>query len=988
MLRESLSVQYTLRFLTAALFIALAPIAQAQHGPQLRLQADAHMAQIRSMQFSADGKRLVSAGADKDIRVWNLESGRTERVLRGQVSDGDEGEVNAIALSSDGRTLAVGGLMSRTCPGAGCGDIRLFNIETGELIGVLEGHRRVITGLAFAPDGTRLASASTDRTVRFWDVPGRRETSRVDYPEARGRFTNISFLPDGDHLVAVSDTANVHVVSAGQARVVSTLVAPKGERQHVISVSSDGQLVASAGDGGTVTVWRWPDAALDRVLEGDGAAVWALSFGRGATSRLLVSSGQQHPYKSRVFNLDTDRPPLEVQAHDNTVSASTFSPDGGTIATTGGEDHAIRLWSPLAPDKPRTLGGVGRSVYAVGFATEAAAPGRQYLAWGQVNPCPMAASCPETLGTVEHAIRFPSADGVTPLGVPELWPPLTGAERDERKFDLRRAVFTSPEGTLGREQIDAKTIYHPRLVLSGKERRTITTRDRGQHSDQLAYSFDPTGRWIASGGRHGMLDILGADGTSRARLEGHSSDVNAVAFDPSGRLVASGSSDQTVKLWNAETGEHVATLLYLTDGRWIIWTPQGYYAASPEGEKIIGWQFNRGPNKAADFLSAYELRREFYNPALVGQAITLASATEAVSRMQPKGLRLPELGDALPPNLWLVSSSDEIEAKGGRTTVQYVIEERSENPLAGIDVTVDSRKVDAKVERSGGTIQLDIPLHEGVNHVRVLVRGNIGVREERLLVRHNGKGELDKRGKLYVVAIGVGAYPEFKGSDLSYTVADARDFMATIIDMLGPSHTQGVVSRLLVNGAGGKLEPTRENIEDALALFRQSTDKDTVVLFMAGHGVNDPGTRNYSFLPMDASFEAGRLRPSRLVPWPLIESAINVKGLRLLFVDTCRSQSAYNERLINDAGASDVVVYSASGSDHEALEDASIAHGYFTYALIEGLRGKAARADGAIYASSLYEFISYEVRELTAAKQSPQFYMSPQTRNPILARRN
>ena len=289
---------------------------------------------------------------------------------------------------------------------------------------------------------------------------------------------------------------------------------------------------------------------------------------------------------------------------------------------------------------------------------------------------------------------------------------------------------------------------------------------------------------------------------------------------------------------------------------------------------------------------------------------------------------------------------------------------------------------------AGGDITLDVPLHEGVNHVRIVVRGKVGTREEMLLLRHAGRGELDRRGRLFVVAIGVSRYPKLDGLDLTYTVADAREFLATIKDKLGPDHDGGVIERLLVSGAGGVDEPTRDNVIDALSLFRQAGERDTVVLFVAGHGWNHPGTRNYVFLPSDAEFEGEQLRPSRLVPWTDIESAISTKGLRLLFVDTCRSQSSYNERLLNDGSARDIVVYSASGSEHEALEDASIKHGYFTYALVEGLKGKAALEDGAIYATTLYDYVFHDVRKRSNFVQEPQFYKSAQTRNLVLARRH
>src|SRR5437899_1702202 len=83
----------------------------ADDAPQLMLDTGGHMALLRDLAFTPDGKQLISAGDDKVIRVWDWQAGKIIRTIRGQVGPGTEGSIYAMALSPDGRWLAAGGFM-------------------------------------------------------------------------------------------------------------------------------------------------------------------------------------------------------------------------------------------------------------------------------------------------------------------------------------------------------------------------------------------------------------------------------------------------------------------------------------------------------------------------------------------------------------------------------------------------------------------------------------------------------------------------------------------------------------------------------------------------------------------------------------------------------------------------------------------------------------------------------------------------------------
>ena len=161
------------------------------------------------------------------------------------------------------------------------------------------------------------------------------------------------------------------------------------------------------------------------------------------------------------------------------------------------------------------------------------------------------------------------------------------------------------------------------------------------------------------------------------------------------------------------------------------------------------------------------------------------------------------------------------------------------------------------------------------------------------------------------------------------------------------------------------------------------------LLFLAGHGVNDGP--DYLFLPTDAKTEGGGWDQSTVVNWEALQGAIETsKGRRIMLVDTCHSGNAYNQRLGNAAYHANIVAYTAARFDQEAMEDPSLGHGLFTYAVVEGLEGKAMVAPrGEISTQSLAGYIVERVGAMAKAlkgEQVPQYFKGRDALDFVLAR--
>ena len=179
-----------------------------------------------------------------------------------------------------------------------------------------------------------------------------------------------------------------------------------------------------------------------------------------------------------------------------------------------------------------------------------------------------------------------------------------------------------------------------------------------------------------------------------------------------------------------------------------------------------------------------------------------------------------------------------------------------------------------------------MPLAKGRNEVRITLDQRHRRQGRDPDADHEGEGDLDKRGTLYILAIGVDEYPglgntcgrRHAAATCKYSGADARRLAEAVEKRLGPGHSQ-VVKRVLVNGGDAKDAPTASNILDAIDLLKQAKETDTVVLFIAGHGYNDGP--DYRFLPTDAEWIGGALRGSTVVPWQILQEAVEAaKGRR------------------------------------------------------------------------------------------------------------
>lgn len=546
-----------------------------------------HSQAVADVAYAPDGSMLASAGADNNVILWDVASGREFRTLPRAITPGaisvafapqggvlalgrldgtielwdvknwheiralrTSGAVFSVAFSPDGHTLAAK---------ASDGTIRLWNWTTGDGLGVLARIDGFLNNnVVFSPNGALLAARGADFLLRVWDVASLREVRRF-----RGRSVGrIAFSPDGGTLVSGTSGDAIGFWNVATGRSSGSL--RDGSAQlSAVAVSPNGHFLASNGLDNTVRIFGANGQQIG-ILQGQtppGGVVWAYNISFSPDSGTLAICLEDGSIRLWDTAAGKERMPLASRAVG--AQRAVFSPDGRTFASAS-FDHTVKLWDAATGHALRTFAGLGDWVPSVAFS-----PDGRWLAAG-------------------------SNDSTA-----KLWDVASGATLQTFSHQgIVNSLAFSPDGRILATGSGDHTIklWDP---TTGALLRTLT----GHTQWVNALAFSPDGHVLASGSG---TKVPPADnsirlwdvGSGRALrvLNGHAAWVTGLAFSPDGTQLASSSEDRTIKLWDPSTGSEVKTVGTFQDrATGVAFSPDGHtLGASAQDNSVKLWDMTSG----------------------------------------------------------------------------------------------------------------------------------------------------------------------------------------------------------------------------------------------------------------------------------------------------------------------------------------------------------------------------------------------------------
>jgi WD40 repeat protein len=404
-----------------------------------------HSAPITDVVFANDG-RVITSSVDSSAIVWDPATGTLLSTLLGQ----HQQKVLAVAVSPDGSQIATASADNT---------VRLWNAPLGSTPRLLGGHGDSVTSAFFSPNGKFLLTGSADGTARLWDTQVSKLASIGSHA---GSVSVVAYSPDGSSSLSGSADGTAKLWRKGV--LVHTF--PQGGKVTAAAFGEGGRVVLTAGDDGTAKVWRASDGALLATID-----------------------------------------------HGAPIRAASFSLDGGSIVTAG-DDGKVRLWTDAG--KPVWTASQGSPVNEVAVGSSG------LVAAGSSN------------GAV-HLWRTANGTGAGTL---------TG-----HTGPITSLAFNRDGGLLISGSLD-----HTARIWNTQTKKLVHALV-GHTLGVTSVSFSPDGKLALTASGDGDSRIWSvATGETVHRLKFHVSTVSQAAFSPDGRWVVT-AGPTTVAIWQVRTGD-------------------------------------------------------------------------------------------------------------------------------------------------------------------------------------------------------------------------------------------------------------------------------------------------------------------------------------------------------------------------------------------------------------------------------------------------
>ncbi|PWT91217.1 MAG: hypothetical protein C5B55_08505, partial [Blastocatellia bacterium] len=1002
-----------------------------QTGQQLMVLRG-HELPVAAIAFSNDGHSLTSVSGDV-IKVWDVSAGTEFRSQKTQYGQSGMEKFSSFSV------FGGGGKEQKQQ------QQRIRNLKESA------------SKIAVSSNGQIAAVGQPDKAVKLYDAQSGREVRELSFkatPEAEN--SSLAFSADA-RLVAfakTADTVTVQETSTGR-ELFSVNTGPSKSPQRV-QFSSDGRFMITASDnasGATLKLWDAATGQLIRDLRTNGDQLLAprvLSFNRDTSQIAVVTRGSK---VIRIFESSTgkelttlqtgttvDVTPAERAAFIKTIDSKTMATLQKRDITTPEEIiDAVDAMAAFASEKP--LAGS-----AVSFSTDGRFLISNHMLLKNLKSevwditAGMLVSDNNNASLVNRGKPFFSPDGrfraapfLPPVGfrrpsAGEMMLPMSKAFKDvyKQKIDLfdgnsdkrLRELEGGNASEMGIVPASGFSFDSKLIAMTGFEKKArsllIYETETGRKVNSFELNEDDQSGAVTtlclSADEHLLaavyttkIDVLEVSSGRVIRTLPHAGRIVSLSFSPDGRFLVALGENNEMYLWDASSGEKLATLVNLGSALksrgndWLVVTPDGLFDGSPAAWKQMLWEFG---DNTFDVTPAETFFNEFYYPGLLA---------ELMRGKKPRAPKNIAQLDRRQPELKIVTQSGANTSEQKLTLKIEVTEKPSDTAHASGSGARDVRlfrngslvkvwRGDVLKGQTSTTLEANVTIVAGENQFTAYAFNHDNVKSKDATLSLVGATSLKRDGTAYVLSIGVNAYSN-EQFNLTYAVADASAFGEEIqraqqqiatykhIEVASLLDAQATKANILLalKILAGTVEAPPTDAPAALQKLKATQPEDALFIYFAGHGTAQ--NQRFYLLPRDLGYTGQRNALDLAGLQLILDHGISdedleraVEGLDadklLMIIDACNSGQALEAEEqrrgpMNSKGLAQLAyekgmyILTAAQSYQAAQEVSELGHGLLTYALVEeGLKKAAADTepkDGEVWVREWFDYASTRV---------------------------